>query len=136
MTQLLPITTEAGEPPTGYVLDIFGPGHLGENLAPKVALLKAVLGFDEHTGHFKKPLPPKPFCRDIFHYIFFGKVRCGVQRGPSVCAVLGPTVAASVGVAKRPVTRLRCERPNSVDLSGTVYLPGSDVCGRLLLDVA
>src|ERR1700731_2563365 len=60
---------------------------------------------------------------------------CGVQRGPSVCAVLGPTVAASVGVAKRPVSRLRRERPNSVDVFGTASLPGFRCCGRLLLDV-
>jgi hypothetical protein len=79
-----PISTEAVEPPTGYVLAYFdGRDHLGENLARKVALLKAVFGFDERTGQLTKPIPPKALCQDIFRYIFFGKVRTRTLRAPN-----------------------------------------------------
>src|SRR5262252_3693646 len=73
MTQL-PITTEASEPRSGYVLDIFNPKvHLGECVAPRVALLKAIFGIDD-TGQLTKPAPPKDFAQKVFEYIMFDRV--------------------------------------------------------------
>jgi hypothetical protein len=75
MTQL-PITTETGEPRTGYVLDIFNPRTIlpCEDNARSVALLKAMFGFDEHTRRFTKPLPPQPFQTELLFYILFDHV--------------------------------------------------------------
>ena len=73
MTQL-PITTEAGEPRTGVVIPIFHPkADLGEYLAPKVALLKAIFGIDDN-GQLTKPAPPKWFSQQVFEYIMGGKI--------------------------------------------------------------
>src|SRR5262245_40961520 len=58
----------------GTVLDVFNPkADLGEYLAPKVALLKAVFGIDEH-GKLTKPPPPEPFRQQLFTYIMCGRI--------------------------------------------------------------
>jgi hypothetical protein len=65
-------TTDAGS--SHCVLDIFNPrNHLSENLAPKVALLKAIFHID-NTGRLTKPPPPKWFSQQVFEYILGGKV--------------------------------------------------------------
>jgi hypothetical protein len=70
-----PHSTEAGEPRTGYVIPLFHPkADLCADLAPRVALLKTILGFDEHTGQFTKPLPSQPFQSHLLTYILFDKV--------------------------------------------------------------
>jgi hypothetical protein len=70
-----PHSTETGEPRTGYVIPLFHPkADLGESLAPKVALLEAILGFDKHTGQFTKPLPSQPFQSRLLTYILFDHV--------------------------------------------------------------
>jgi len=87
-------TTEAGE---CHVIDIFGPAHPSDS--PKTALLKAVLGFDERSGQFTKPLPPKPFRQDIITYILFGKVwgqRPRKPRRPTLASVARSKAAIEV----------------------------------------
>jgi hypothetical protein len=81
----LPISTEGDEPPTGQDIAYFDspPG--------KVALLAAVFGgFDDRTGRFKRPLPPKPFRQQLFIYILYGKVwgqRARKPRRPTLANV-------------------------------------------------
>jgi hypothetical protein len=69
-----PISTEAGEPPTGgqAVAYFDGRDHLGEGLASKIALLNTLFGFDERTGQHTK-LPPEPLRQEIFQFVFLGK---------------------------------------------------------------
>jgi hypothetical protein len=75
-------TIEAGEPRTGYVIPLFHPkADLGASLAPKVALLKAILGIDEH-GQLTKPIPPQSFFQDLFTYIMCGKVWQRTRKPP------------------------------------------------------
>ena len=94
MTQL-PITTETSEPCTGYVLDIFNPrNQLCGSLAPKVALLKAVLGINEE-GQLTRSPPPQPFFQDLFTYIMCGKTWARRTRKPR-----GPRKPTLVSVAK------------------------------------
>ena len=109
----LPITTETGEPRTGYVLDIFNPrAILCGDLPARVALLKAIFGIDEH-GQLTKPIPPQSFFQDLFTYIMCGKVwqrtrkpptrqfrmngfqSISVQRGGAAALGSGPVIAAS-----------------------------------------
>jgi hypothetical protein len=69
----------------GYtVLDIYNPrNRLSEQLAPKVALLKAVFGIDD-SGRLTRPPPPKAFGQQVFEYIMGGKVRERRQPLPAV----------------------------------------------------
>src|SRR5215475_4339174 len=46
--------------------------------------------------------------------------RCGFQRGPPVCAMLGAVVATSAGAAARPASTLRREKPDVPDVSVTL----------------
>ena len=97
MTQL-PITTETGEPRTGYVLDIFNPRTIlpCEDNARWVALLKAIFGFDEHARRFTKPLPPQPFQTELLFYILFDHVSERRTRQPH-----GPRKPTLASVAKQ-----------------------------------
>ena len=70
----LPITTETGEPRTGYVLDIFNPrAILCGDLPARVALLKAIFGIDEH-GQLTKPPPPQAFATQVLWWVFFNRL--------------------------------------------------------------
>jgi excisionase family DNA binding protein len=121
----LPNNTEAYDPPTGHVIAYFdGRDHLGENLSRKVALLKAVFGFDEHTGRFK-PLPPKPFCQDIFQYIFFGKLLR--QRARKVACVRPPFERGTVGQAAA-ILGLKPRKLQAMAQRGDI--PGTAKLGR------
>src|SRR5262245_42492897 len=71
-------------------LPVFTPGVDWGELSPNVALLKAVLGFDEHTRQFRKPAPPKPFGSDLIGYILFGLEPRQRQRTRKPCR---PTLA-------------------------------------------
>jgi hypothetical protein len=94
MTQL-PITTQTDEPCTGYVLDIFNPrNQLCGSLAPKVALLKAVLGINEQ-GQLTRSPPPQPFFQDLFTYIMCGETWARRTRKPR-----GPRKPTLVSVSK------------------------------------
>jgi hypothetical protein len=88
------------------VLDIFGPGHLGEYLSPRVARLKAVFGFDEHTGQFTK-LPPKPIRQDILTHILFDRVsrerKPRKPRKPTLASVAKQASKAGIEVARYEV---------------------------------
>jgi hypothetical protein len=102
MTQL-PITTEAGEPRTGVVIPIFHPkADLGEYLAPKVALLKAIFGIDDN-GQLTKPAPPKWFSQQVFEYIMFGEVcerRPRGSRKPTLAGMAKQARKAGLEVAR------------------------------------
>jgi excisionase family DNA binding protein len=81
-----------------FVLDIFNPrNHLGDGLAPKVAVLKAVLRIDEH-GKMARPFPPQSFCNELLWWVVGNRMParkpCRRLASPPPDGLLTPAEAA------------------------------------------
>jgi Helix-turn-helix domain len=123
-------TTDAGS--SHCVIDIFNPrNHLSENLAPKVALLKAIFHID-NTGRLTKPPPPKSFSDQVFEYILSGKVPL-----PPARKARKPTLVD--GRVRRPIERGASQQAKAIlglpvrtvqDLAARGEIAGAAKLGR------